>query len=72
MCLSGNIEWGDLITSTPEQVRELTRRAIQEGAPGGGFILMVNCGPPQSPRLTDDLTEKWMAFVEAGISAGVR
>ena len=70
-CIEGNIEWGDLITSTTDEIRRLTARTIEEGSPGGGFILMVNCGPHQSPVLTDDLFEKWLAFIETGIGATV-
>ena len=40
VCMFGNVDCLDLLVyGTPEQVREDTRRAIEQGAPGGGLIL---------------------------------
>jgi uroporphyrinogen decarboxylase len=40
IALKGNVDCSHLMTlGTPEQTAEATRRAIRDGAPGGGFIL---------------------------------
>ena len=38
--VKGNVDCADLMTfGTPEEVVEDTKRALRQGAPGGGFIL---------------------------------
>jgi uroporphyrinogen decarboxylase len=40
IALKGNVDCSHLMTlGTPAQVAEATRRALRQGAPGGGFIL---------------------------------
>lgn len=40
IALKGNVDCAELMTfGTPEQVREATKVALQQGAPGGGYIL---------------------------------
>jgi uroporphyrinogen decarboxylase len=40
IALKGNVDCSHLMTrGTPDQVAEATRRALRQGAPGGGFIL---------------------------------
>lgn len=45
ICLMGNIQGPLLETGTPDEVESAVRRAIDEGAPGGGFILMPTAMP---------------------------
>jgi len=40
VCLMGNIQESLLDLGTPEEVEAAVRQAIEEGAPGGGFILI--------------------------------
>lgn len=65
MCLEGNVQWGELITSTPDEVRRITRAAIEEGRPGGAFILGLTAGL-HGPFLSDEDFERLAAFIEAG------
>jgi len=65
MCLEGNVQWGDVITSTPEEVHRMTRAALKEGRPGGAFILGLTAGL-HGPFLSDDDFDRLAAFVEAG------
>jgi hypothetical protein len=44
LCLWGGVPVEDLIAGTPDDVRRDVRRAFEQAAPGGGFIL----GPSQS------------------------
>lgn len=40
IALKGNVDCAELMTfGTPEQVREATKEALRQGAPGGGYIL---------------------------------
>ncbi len=61
LCLSGNIHTTDvMLNGTPKQVDEACRKAIEDAAEGGGFILMTG---DQCGRDTPD--ENLFAFVEA-------
>ena len=48
MALEGNIQQGDFYRCTPEEMEELVKTAIREGAPGGGFILCPTSSPWQT------------------------
>lgn len=65
MCLEGNIQWGDVITSSPDEVRRMTRAALEEGRPGGAFILSLTAGL-HGPFLSDEDFERLAAFIDAG------
>ncbi len=41
--LKGNLNTGDLVKQTPDEVYALTRDALQQGKPGGRFILSSGC-----------------------------
>jgi hypothetical protein len=45
MCLIGNIQIGDVIGATEEEIDQAVRAALRDGAPGGGFILSVTASP---------------------------
>lgn len=49
LCLIGNIQYDDIARGTPDTVERLVREAIQDGAPGGGFILSPCASPYESP-----------------------
>lgn len=44
MCLEGNLSWGDVVGGDQARVRAMVRKALEEGAPGGGFILGLTAG----------------------------
>ena len=53
MCLMGAVQALTLEQGTPEQMREEVRRAIETGAPGGGFVILPTAAPfhvPLSPQ----------------------
>lgn len=66
MCLEGNVQWGDIITSTPDEVRDMTRAAREEGRRGGAFILGPTAGL-HGAFLSDDDCARLSAFIEAGV-----
>jgi hypothetical protein len=49
VCLIGNLQWSELVTATPDGVRRLVREAMEQGKPGGGFILSPTAMPYESP-----------------------
>ena len=63
MCLEGNFECHEFDTLSPEAMRERVRQAIQDAAPGGGFIVAAADDPtqPMTPRSVAAL----LSFVEA-------
>ena len=67
MSFEGNIQYGDLVTKAPEEVYAMTRAAVAEGRPGGGFILGTSAGF-EGPFLSDDEFARWEAYVEAGVA----
>ncbi len=66
ICLEGNIQIGDLFGGTEAEVREITRRAIEEGKPGGGFVFCPTASP-YTPRLSDQVVRNYLAMIETAI-----
>jgi len=69
VCLEGNVQIGDLYSLTPPEIRDLVRRAIDDGAPGGGFILCPTASP-FTRTLEPKVVENYLAFIEAGVEWG--
>jgi uroporphyrinogen-III decarboxylase len=69
VCLVGNIQYEELAAATEEEVDGMVRRAIEQGAPGGGFILALCAAPyevPIPPRTAKNLIRYMQAGVEYG------
>ena len=49
MCLIGNIQYEDLAAGSLEQVEDMVRDSIAQGAQGGGFILSLCASPYEVP-----------------------
>ena len=49
VCLIGNIQYDDLARGTEESIERLVAEAIEQGAPGGGFILSPCASPYEQP-----------------------
>lgn len=62
VCLVGNIDCGELLShGSPTQVEEAVRKAIEDAAPGGGFILS------SSNSIHSSVDPKnFLAMIEAG------
>jgi uroporphyrinogen-III decarboxylase len=69
VCLEGNIQIGDLYTRSEGEIREATKRAIEEGAPGGGFILAPSASP-YTPKLSVEMVRNCLAMIETGVKVG--
>ena len=69
VCIEGNLQIGDLMTRTPEEIRRLTRSIIEDAAVGGGLILCPSASP-HWPRLSGGVMKAYQAFIEAGREFG--
>ncbi|MBU4212422.1 MAG: hypothetical protein L6437_04040 [Kiritimatiellae bacterium] len=63
ICLEGNFECYEFDKLSPEAMRERVRQAIQDAAPGGGFIVASADSPTQP--MTPQSVAALLAFVEA-------
>lgn len=66
MCISGDMPLSLLQTGTPDQVREYTRRLIDEVGEGGGFIMNSNTNldeaKPELVRVWVDTTREYGGY----------
>ena len=70
LCLEGNIQAGDLYRDSPEAIRRKVYEAIQQAAPGGGFILCPTSGLQEWPVCSVRLRENFLTLIEAGLEYG--
>jgi hypothetical protein len=69
MCLMGAVQAHTLEAGTPEDMRQEVRRAIAEGADGGGFVLFPTSSPfmvPLDPRCLANAKAMYLAAHEFG------
>lgn len=69
LTIFGNLEIKDLETLSADAVRDLTRRTLDEGMPGGRFALQPAAEPITIP-LNAKLEENWMVYVETALEHG--
>ncbi|MFN4226858.1 MAG: uroporphyrinogen decarboxylase family protein [Candidatus Ratteibacteria bacterium] len=67
MCLDGGVEDGYFDTLTPEKMKEIVVKIIEEGKPDGGFILSPTSSPNTWPKLLPRHIENYRIFVETGV-----
>lgn len=75
MLLSGNILSQDFLRMSPEEVRAAVRRAIREGAPGGGFALRCASGECATGSAKDmaqlkGFVERAEVYMDAAVEYG--
>jgi len=68
ICLMGYIQYNDLEFDPPKAIREKVRSAIEQAAPGGGYILFPTAEP--IARITDRLLNNQKEFVRSGRDFG--
>lgn len=65
----GNMQLHDLEMRSETEIIEITKRILEEGAPGGRFVLMPTAAP-----INDDLSDKtknnYMAMIETALHYG--
>lgn len=68
MCLEGGIEDSIFYTKTPQEIRNITIDTINQGKPGGGFILCPTSSPSTAAKLSGYVIENYRVFVETAVS----
>jgi hypothetical protein len=66
VCLEGNIQVGDLFSASVDEVREVTKRAMDEGMPGGGFVLCPTASP-YTPHIEPHVLRNYVTMIETAI-----
>lgn len=69
ICLFGNIQLKDLEFLPPERMREMMRKCIEEGKPGGNFVALPTATPLNEP-LSARTEENFRIFVDMVLEYG--
>lgn len=69
VCLMGNVELRDLEGCTPQQVREIVKRCMDQAKTGGRYVLMPTAAPINIP-LAPQTEANYLAYLEAGREYG--
>ncbi|MGC8971497.1 MAG: uroporphyrinogen decarboxylase family protein [bacterium] len=68
MILIGNIQYDDLASLEESEIRDLTKRTLEEGMTGR-FILSPTAGPYQE-CISEKMQRNYIAFIETGVEFG--
>ncbi|MCM8769787.1 MAG: hypothetical protein NC911_09030 [Candidatus Omnitrophica bacterium] len=68
MALEGNVEDGAFDCLKPEQMKALVAETINQGKPGGGFILCPTSSPTTWPKLPAHVETNYRVFVETAVT----
>ncbi len=69
MCLFGNIQLKDLETMPAGRMREIVKRCVEEGKPGGNFVALPTATPLNVP-LSKRTEENFHIFVDTVLEYG--
>jgi hypothetical protein len=64
-CLIGNIQYDDIARGTKEKIEQMVKEAMDQGAPGGGFILSP-CASPYERPLPEKASENLIHYLHMG------
>lgn len=67
MALDGGVEDGAFDTLKPDAMEKLMADVINQGKPGGGFILCPTSSPTTRPKLLPHQIENYRVFVETAV-----
>ena len=70
VCLVGNIQYDDLAAASETEVDEMVQACIEQGAPGGGFMLSL-CAAPYEVPLPAKTARNLIRYMQAGRKYGV-
>ena len=65
MSFDGGVQDGNWDRVSPEQMESLVEEVVQQGKPGGGFILCPTSGPSTRPVLAERHIANYRAFLRA-------
>ncbi len=69
VCLEGNIQIGDLYAAEEQEVRDAVKRAIDDAADCGGFVLCPTASP-FTPVLPEKALRNYLAMIETAEECG--
>ena len=69
ICLLGGIELKYLEATDEKYVEQLVRKTIEQGKPGGRFIIMPTACPINIP-LADKTRRNYFRFIETALECG--
>lgn len=69
VCLIGNVQYDDLARGSLDQIEQLVRDAIEQGAPGGGFMLSP-CASPYERTLSPKTQRNLVHYLKMGREYG--
>lgn len=69
ICIEGNLQIGDLMRCTPEEIRQMTRQIVRDAGDGGGLVLCPTASPYE-PVLSQRTLENYLSFIRAGLEFG--
>jgi hypothetical protein len=69
VCLAGNIQIGDVMDLERDRIVALTRQAIREAAPSGGFVLTLTATPFERV-LSERTRENLLAMIDTALAYG--
>ena len=69
VCLIGNIQYDDIARGTREDIERLVVKAIEQGGPGGGFILSP-CAYPYERPLPEKASRNIIHYLKMGHKYG--
>ena len=69
ICLMGYIEFSDLESCSIEEIDKKVKKAIEDGSPGGGYILLPSSSPITSP-LPNKTEKNLIQFLKSGRKYG--
>lgn len=69
VCLEGNIQIGDIYACQPWEIKNKVKRAIDEAAEGGGFILCPTASP-YTKKLPSKVVKNYLTMIETGLEYG--
>jgi Uroporphyrinogen decarboxylase (URO-D) len=70
ICMIGNIQIGDLYSDSGEEIDAKVKVAIEEGAPGGAFILGITASQ-YSIDFSEKLLQNYMQYIDSGRKYGM-
>ena len=69
LCLFGNLQLRDLETLPADEMRQVVRRTLEAGKPGGGFVIMPTACPINA-NLSPIAEQNYRVFIETALDFG--
>ncbi|HPC46145.1 MAG TPA: uroporphyrinogen decarboxylase family protein [Candidatus Latescibacteria bacterium] len=69
VCLEGNIQIGDLYAGEEHEIRDAVKRAFDDAADGGGFVLCPSASP-FTPVLPEKAVRNYVVMIETAEECG--